>query len=78
MALRDGGSFQQHPPGMQAHRDIGEQQGPATLGRNTGLQRVLGLRTEVPESDTLDSGPGSAADRGGVSRVSYGPQFPGL
>lgn len=45
------GRSQQRPPRMQAHQDRGAQQGPATLGYNTGLQGVLGLRTEVPDSD---------------------------
>lgn len=41
-------------PRMQAYLDqgsSGEQQGPATLECNTGLQGVLGLRTEPPDSD---------------------------
>lgn len=41
-------------PRMQAYLDqgsSGEQQGPATLECNTGLQGVLGLRTEPPDLD---------------------------
>lgn len=36
---------------QQAHQVRGVQQGPATLGCNTGLQGVLGLRNEFPDSD---------------------------